>query len=206
MTITLKQIQERAYTTAKSKGWHDKPLRQVYPQRESIDHDRVLRMHALMHSELTEAHDEIANGRDGLYWGNGGKPEGLPAEIADFVIRVCDTTAALGLVLRPRAQTVVYCWWSEAKRMFASQEIPQSPCGARQDRTLYCLGLARAYVDRATEAVRVDDWEAYAECLTLAVLYAASIAAGYGQDLPAVIEAKMTYNETRPYRHGGKQA
>lgn len=261
MTSTLQQIQERAYATAKSKGWHDKPLTRLWAvgaaygdtrfgapvhvvesgehrgmyclaqasgvsviavhgklfgaavqggdNRRAVElrevmHDRVLRMHALMHTELTEAHDEIANGSNELYFGEGGKPEGLPAEVADFIIRVCDTTAALGLVLDERGDKT---WWAKAKGTRPAWEIHRES-GRQAQRIAATLWLVkvRVFVDLATEAARVDAWEAYTENLTLAVLYAASIVAGYGHDLPAAIEAKMSYNETRTHRHGGKQA
>ena len=68
------------------------------------------------------------------------------------------------------------------------------------------LGQVRRHVDRASEAARIDDWRAYVEHLHVAVVYAASIVAGFGHDLNAAIEAKMAYNSTRPHRHGGKRA
>lgn len=211
MMLTLQQIQERAYATAKSKGWHDRPLREPVPTPTGdekticpiVHHDRVLAKHALMHTELSEAHECILSGEFDLYEGSGDyKPEGMTVEIADFIIRVGDTTQALGLTLAD----VPDDWLTKAKGMRPAAEISET-AGARQ-RTLALLWLAdvRRHVDEATEAARVDAWSEYTEKLAHAVMYAASIVVGFGGDLGAAIEAKMTYNETRPHRHGGKRA
>jgi NTP pyrophosphatase (non-canonical NTP hydrolase) len=48
---------------------------------------------ALMHSELSEALEEYGNGHDPqaiYYYAQKGKPEGIPIELADVVIRIFD--------------------------------------------------------------------------------------------------------------------
>lgn len=79
---------------------------------------------ANFHSEISEAWEEWRNGHhpNEIYEGESGKPEGIPIELADCVIRIMDTCAF------------------------------------------------------------------------------------YEIDLEAAIAQKMTYNETRPHRHGGKLA
>lgn len=209
--LTLAQIQAEAYATACEKGWHDRPLREIgtfgmfeYAREDwVIHHDRVLRAQALMHTELTEAHEAIDEGHDELYIGENGKPEGLPAEAADLVIRVCDVTKALGLELYRSDED----WWTKAKNMRPAYEIQRQPDEhAMQQCAVLWLARVRQYVDQATEAARVDDWTRYADQLTFAVLYTASIVAGFGHDLTAAITVKMRYNKTRSHRHGGKQA
>jgi hypothetical protein len=219
MTITLQQIQERAYATAKAKGWHEHPLReQVHTLGVPvpgfnhgnlhvgppyiIHHDRVLAKHALMHTELTEAHECIENDEWEMYAGDDGKIEGLSVEIADCIIRICDTTAALGLFLSNRSD-----WLTIAKGARPSVELQAADNEhAMRVTAILWLGHTRRYIDQATEAARVDSWDEYTERLTQAVIYAASIVAGFGLNLVAAIEAKMDYNETRPHRHGGKRA
>jgi hypothetical protein len=68
------------------------------------------------------------------------------------------------------------------------------------------LHAARRNVDRATEHVRVDNWSDYVVSMGAVVTDVAFAAKLRGVDLCAAIEIKMAYNETRPARHGGKQA
>jgi hypothetical protein len=51
---------------------------------------------ALVHSELSEAVEEIRNGNPEIYWSPEGKPEGVGIELADAVIRILDLAGALG--------------------------------------------------------------------------------------------------------------
>lgn len=78
---TINQLVEAAHTNAKSKGWWD----------EDRSFGEVI---ALIHSEVSEAlefyreghapNDMLWTGADGL------KPDGIPAEFADIVIRIFD--------------------------------------------------------------------------------------------------------------------
>ena len=211
--LTIPEIQKRAYATACAKGWHDNPLRVFYrdvvdiadwdrtDNPASIDHDRVLRSHALMHTEITEALDALAHGELSM-WLDGEKPEGFVVELADVVIRVCDTTAALGIDI-----DVQDTWLSEPSLRAVSLNLREAP--SKLDRALrlhHYVGLLRCDIDRATEAARVDDWPAYADFFGYALRSVAAICTGLDLDLGAAIEAKMRYNETRSHRHGGKQA
>lgn len=56
---------------------------------------------ALMHSELSEALEESHNGHAAteMYYREDGKPEGVPAEFADVVIRIAGTAAHHGIDL-----------------------------------------------------------------------------------------------------------
>jgi hypothetical protein len=100
--ISLGEITSIVHATAIVKGWWDDT--DEFPLRS--DGDCI----ALMHSELSEALEELRNGHepDEIYYAdnsphthggtdapecttcNRGKPEGVPIELADVIIRICD--------------------------------------------------------------------------------------------------------------------
>ena len=71
---------------AVEKGWWDKER----PFPEIV---------ALIHSELSEALEEYRKGYppQGIYFGEDGKPEGIPIELADAIIRIFDYCGFAGI-------------------------------------------------------------------------------------------------------------
>jgi NTP pyrophosphatase (non-canonical NTP hydrolase) len=53
---------------------------------------------ALIHTEVSESFEEYRNGRapDVTYYTDG-KPEGIPSELADIIVRVLDTAGEFGI-------------------------------------------------------------------------------------------------------------
>ena len=178
--MTLAELQKAAHAIAKEKGWWDK-------ERSFGD------LIALVHSELSEALEAY---RRNVPWtgirNSDGSLEGVPYELADVVIRIADMAEWYEENLE-----VYVSLYEDRKGQLAYEGLAQTfgewimvihmtlshTCGAwyvREDRCLWINALARA----------------------VALTY--RMATHYDIDLDAAIEAKMEYNRTRPYRHGGK--
>lgn len=105
----LSELQELCGSTAASKGFHDdRPTRIDYERHE--DWQKALanwqgNKLLLVVSEVIEAHDEIRSGHaaDETYYNATNapalKPEGVPSEIADAVIRCFDFAYTEGFSL-----------------------------------------------------------------------------------------------------------
>jgi hypothetical protein len=81
----IERLAREIYDTAKAKGWWD------------LDR-RPLEIHALIHSEISEATEAFRAGKDPFYIEGGikGKPEGEAVELVDAVIRILDYFAYRG--------------------------------------------------------------------------------------------------------------
>lgn len=90
---SISELQELAFQNAMEKGWHDEPV---------TTGEKIL----LMHSELSEATEKLRNHRrpDEIYYSSNlgndhNKPEGIPIELADCVIRIFDFCGFYGIDL-----------------------------------------------------------------------------------------------------------
>jgi hypothetical protein len=71
------------HNNAKEKGWHDE-------KRSALE------IHALIHSEISEATEEVRSNRPSGMYTCEGKPEGEPVELVDAVIRIMDYFGSKG--------------------------------------------------------------------------------------------------------------
>lgn len=106
--MNISELQALAYKQSADKGFHDDEPTEGRALL-SLNAERI----ALMHSELSEALEEMRSGKpsDATYyptmpteWGDDEpsgpfKPEGVPSEMADVVIRVLDFCGANGIDL-----------------------------------------------------------------------------------------------------------
>lgn len=95
MTISLREIQNAVGITNGDKGFNKID---TYPREYQVDY--IAKKLLLSVGEISyEAFEELRDGHDPLerYYGDDGKPEGFPAEIADAIIRLLGVAYELGL-------------------------------------------------------------------------------------------------------------
>lgn len=99
----FRQVINKCYETAKSKGWWDKYGQEAQAARVLGDFKAEVISSKLMLivSELAEALEEVRSGSPDFYYAmdGSGKPEGLSVELADAVIRIFDLAGWLGIDL-----------------------------------------------------------------------------------------------------------
>lgn len=90
--LKVSELISKAHLNAVEKGWWDNDT--------SLDRNFGTSL-MLVVSELAEAMEEYRNGRgkDEIWYGPDGKPEGIPVELADVVIRIADLCGQHGIPL-----------------------------------------------------------------------------------------------------------
>ena len=176
--MNLRDLQREAHAIAKVHGWWDEPR-------------TFGGLIALVHSELSEAleayRDEVLPSKPHLL------STKVASELADVVIRVADMAEWYGLEnlqewidsLRESDLSGITTFgeWITCCHLLASKAIEQLHEDANDPEHGIKMAFGR---------------------LGSLVMLIQRMAAHYGIDLDAAIVAKMEYNQSRPYRHGGK--
>lgn len=181
------KLVEDIHTNAMEHGWWDD---------ERTDGE----IFALVVSELSEALEEYRAGRDMVWYGDHGKPEGIAVELVDAVIRLLDFFGHLRAIgndlysVGKMDDAAVY------RVDYANTTLPElvafltammgSGCAFEEDLKLrvkmtnnkYCFGMCFERVPHI-----ICNWIAARDI-----------------DPYALISEKHEYNKSRPYRHGGK--
>ena len=92
--MSLNTLRDAIHDNAVAKGWH--------PEGPQLD--RFPTLLCLVHAEVSEALEDYREGHPiQTYWrtpktlGVEGKPEGIPSELADIIIRVLDICGLYGI-------------------------------------------------------------------------------------------------------------
>ena len=192
--MNLTELQKEAHAIAKEKGWWDE---------ECTFGDLT----ALVHSELSEAleayRERAWQGDLGWRWVPilddetaeiiGNKPVGVASELADVVIRVANMAEFYGVDLAAAL---------DAKSVTDVPALEGTTFG-EWITVLHHLVSMTWVIHQAAPLLRPVPISWHIEVARV-IKTTQRMAAHYGIDLDAAIAAKMAYNRTRPYRHGGK--
>ncbi len=182
--MNLRELQKEAHAIAKDHGWWGE---------ERTFGDCIADVHQAL-SKALEAYRRLGHFQHG--WGRNEEdrdapamPKGVPAELADVVIRVADMAEWWGISVAVTSHELDVC--------YAGEVIAGCHSFGDWIAALHRFpGNAFSHRLRSLNVVE-DDLKA--------VVYGVQrMAAHYGIDLDAAIKAKLEYNRTRPYRHGGK--
>lgn len=175
---TIASLCERSHAMAKEKGW--------------LEEKRSTASHMLLFvSEVIEGFEDYRNNRGvaEVYY-EGTKPCGIPVELADVVIRVCQYSGTEGIAGDVAANT------DGIERV--------ETAGRTLDLETFMADLCKHFVD-FRELLGVGDRAGASAELRDVLIETFELSAMFGIDLWAAIEVKEQFNRTRAHRHGGKR-
>ena len=201
---------KRSFETAKSKGWHDKERSPAV-------------IAALFHSEVSEFVEDVRAGKPDFYESEDGaivrgehgedvilKPSGQAIELIDLAIRIGDFCGKNGWLLRfgqhDTTEGLIGMWKDESseetREFIMRHQNFDDPIefadNLHTDISTFSkeMRIAAFYGDVSHAQARLTH---ILESLIVYFVYR-------GWDFDAMFATKSTFNELRPYRHGGKSA
>lgn len=171
--MNIEDFARDVHALATEKGWWDKerPIEDTF---------------VMLHCELSEAVEEYRNGHGmtEIYYSEDGKPEGVPVELADVVIRLLDAAMEYGDYGKFAPINVEKTYESFGAFIERCHEdVVSVKCGVQLYKT---IGLQNTSYSMLISRIR--RWFDQ-----------------NGMDLWRVCRMKHEYNKTRPYRHGNKR-
>lgn len=191
---TYREYQEEAHRNAVAHGWHD----QVVHLGQAV---------LLMHCEISEACEEYRAGRriDEIYFRQSGidadptKPEGFPVELADVVIRIMDYCGLVGFDMVQFIKEKTYVGhYLEYRGDPTFLEIQAGVCAADCPEPMDIVGTLLMLHQQLSGVQCTSD-------LCRAVLHIMGYCHQHEIPLDDAMRMKLTFNRTRPHRHGGKK-
>jgi len=88
---SMRAIALRCFETSKEHGWWEE-----FEGRDLTSAEVAMKL-CLIHSEVSEALEDVRTGNMEVGLNTAGKPEGFPSELADIIIRVFDLCGFMGI-------------------------------------------------------------------------------------------------------------
>jgi NTP pyrophosphatase (non-canonical NTP hydrolase) len=188
--MKLNKIRDIAHITAKEKGWWDNggpsfPAIILLIQSEVSEVLEDYRMHKSLKEIWLEPHRDYQNHT--TYE----KPNGIPTELADIIIRICDYAGHAGIDL-------------DSKYKESKANIDMFGWPPKWDAKDFLKSLAFINLE-LSNAFRVWTENENDTLLAPAILYTVEMCDKNDIDIWKAIEIKLEYNKTRAFRHGGKK-
>jgi hypothetical protein len=177
MTIDLNALSKTSYAIATEKGWWTGPERGISA------------LTVLMQSEISEAIEEyrVGKGFNEVWLEKGVKPCGIPIELADVIIRVCDLAGHRGYKLEA-----------------LPEEVPVTDFEEGLARASYYISKAWYREEAAKHPTWVQDFVPVEFYLSKVCAVILALCETYKIDIEPAVGQKEEYNKTRPFKHGGK--
>lgn len=183
--MDLNALTETSYKIACEKGWWDGPPRSLAA------------LTLLMQSENAEALEDFRANKaltEIWYEGEKRKPCGIPVELADTIIRICDFAGHHGIDLEAAYEKTLPP--KDGKRGDFEEALARSN---------YSISMAYGNHEMLRQAESDLLTSAQNFWLAQACRYIIEFCDASGIDLDAAIQIKTEFNRTRPARHGGKR-
>ena len=187
-----------AYENSLSKGW--------YEEKRS-----VLERIALMHTEISEATEEVRDNKEDFYEVNG-KFEGQSVELADVLIRIFDFSGFSKVNIAKYIEQQFFMSYQDLDYIHdIEQEVKQLNnirCYDEIENLETDLEFHTSFAISLSEAAKAsmkNNEEKTFYFLSEAIVKIIYFAQKKSWNFEEVISKKHIYNTTRPYKHGGKK-